>query len=288
VRLQETERSEGILPSRTAATPGGPSGNRTHNPRIKSPLLCQLSYRPSVLRPDSLPTEPASVHTGAVDWIGIGVILALGTAAVAYGYLWDRTSDRRRQRAMESAPERDIPGLSPDAAPPTYVSAKDLPQSPKAMDAAELADIQSRIATSTPIPHGHGTGAFATDTASGLAVLPHPLILVTDGELSSMRELLPVVEQATKGRRPLVVIAAAIDDELYQTLVANSVAGTLSCVAVDAPDAAERANFSEASHATELSLSDLRMGWAPATSLGSCETWVSSPTQSWLLNTSPS
>ncbi len=237
-----------------------------------------------MLRPGSLPTQPPSVHTGAVDWIGIGVILALGIAVVAYGYLWDRTTNRQRRRAMESAPDRDIPGFSPDAAQPAYVSAKDLPKSPKTMDASELADVQSRIAATTAIPHGHGPGAFATDTAAGLAVLQHPVILVTDGELNSMRELLPVIEQATKANRPLVVVCAAIDDELYQTLEANALSGTLACVAIPVPDSTARTSLAAAANATQLPLSDLRMGWAPATSLGSCDTWVSNRTQSWILN----
>lgn len=53
--LQELYGDRSITPSHCAATPGGPTGNRTQNPRIKSPLLCQLSYRPARTRLLTLP-----------------------------------------------------------------------------------------------------------------------------------------------------------------------------------------------------------------------------------------
>lgn len=237
-----------------------------------------------MLRPGSLPTQPPSVHTGAVDWIGIGVILTLGIAVVAYGYLWDRTNNRQRQRAAESAPDRDVPGLAPDAAVPAYVTAKDLSKTRKTMDAGELAEIQSRIAATTPIRHGHGPGAFATDTNSGLAVLHHPLVLIAEGELTSVRELLPVFEQARKSAKPLVIAATRISDEVYQTLEANTLVGSLACVAVPIADPTAATELAELTGATALEVSDLKMGWVPAESLGTCEIWVSKPDRLWILN----
>jgi hypothetical protein len=224
------------------------------------------------------------VHTGGVNgYVGIAIVVVLGVAVVAYGYLWDRTTNRRHAEAMQAPPDRPIPGFNSQAAAPDYVLPESLDAKPT-MDAAELAALRKRLDAAIPLPHGHGQGAFATDYACGLAALNHPLILIVDGDLTSMRELLDVAGKATKSSRPLVVVAERIATEVFQTLEANTLATVLATVAITMPDKARRAHLAELVDASQLPPSDLKMGWVPDAALGTCGLWVSSPTQLWVLD----
>ncbi|MCE1175318.1 MAG: hypothetical protein LWW77_12040 [Propionibacteriales bacterium] len=218
-----------------------------------------------------------------MDWLGIGIIVVVGIAVVAYGWLSDRTANRRRAEALNAPPDRPIPGLKPDADAPRYVLPDDLDATPS-LPAAELATLRDRLSAATSLPHGHGKGAFASDHASGLAVLAEPLILIVDGDLSSTRELLPVIAKAATARRPLVVVAERIDADVFHTLEANTLAGKLAADAVPITDPARRAHLAELVDASAISPANLKAGWVPDTSLGTCGTWVSSPTQLWLLD----
>jgi len=216
-------------------------------------------------------------------YLGIAIVLVVGVVVVVYGWLSDRARNHRRAEGMQSPPDRTIPGLATDAKAPAYVLSETLNAKPS-MSADELAALRLRLDTATPLPYGHGKGAFATDHGSGLAALDHPLILIVDGDLTSMRELLPVAKLANQGKRPLVVVAEHIATEVFQTLEANTLAGVLATVAVTITDKVMRAHLAELVDATPLTPSDLRMGWVPDGALGSCTTWVSSPTQAWVLN----
>ncbi len=223
------------------------------------------------------------MHTGGMDWVGVAVVVVFGTAVVAYGWLSDRVANQRRAEAMAAPPARTIPGLPTDAPAPAYVQPQQLTAKPS-LDADELHRLRQRLAGAPSLPHGHGSGAFASDHPSGLAVLPNPLIVIVDGEVGSTRELLPAAAKASRAQRPLVVVAAGIRDEVFQTLEANTLAGTLRTDAVLVPDPARRAHLAELVDATPLPPSDLKAGWVPDDSLGTCDTWVSSPTQLWVLS----
>jgi hypothetical protein len=224
------------------------------------------------------------VHTGGVNgYLGIAIVLVVGVAVVVYGWLWDRATNSHRAEALHSPPDRPIPGLSSSAKPPAYVLPDDLNAKPS-MDVAELAALRTRLDAATPLPHGHGKGAFATDHASGLTALTNPVILIVDGELTSMRELLPVAAKANKASRPLVVVAGRISNDVFHDLEANVLAQVLAADAITMPDAGRRAHLAELVDARQLPPSDLKMGWVPRDALGSCATWVSSPTQLWVLD----
>jgi hypothetical protein len=220
-----------------------------------------------------------------MDWIGIGVVVVLGAAVILYGWLWDRTTNQRRTQALESPPDRPIPGLRPDAAAPAYVLAKDLTAHTDP-DTTALAGLQPRLDSATPLPFGHGRGAFA-NLGPRLAVLANPAIVIVDGEITSMRELLSAVEQARAAARPLVVVATRIADEVYHTLEANALAKTLPCAAVTIQAATDRRTFAERVGASMVMPADMKMGWLPADSVGSCVTWVSSADSVWLLDDEP-
>ena len=72
------------------------------------------------------------------------------------------------------------------------------------------------------------------------AVYENPYILITDKKISSIQEILPLLEQIIQMGKPLVIIAEDIEGEALSTLVLNRLRGTLNCVAVKAPGFGDR------------------------------------------------
>ncbi|MBI5603641.1 MAG: chaperonin GroEL [Deltaproteobacteria bacterium] len=87
---------------------------------------------------------------------------------------------------------------------------------------------------------GYISPYFVTDPEKMTAVLNDPYILINEKKISSMKDLLPVLEQVAKSGRPLVIIAEEVDGEALATLVVNKLRGTFSCAAVKAPGFGDR------------------------------------------------
>ena len=87
---------------------------------------------------------------------------------------------------------------------------------------------------------GYKSPYFVTDNNSMQAVLQDPLILITDKKLSSVKELLPLLEGVSQQNKPLLIIADDISGEALSTLVVNKMRGILQCVAVGAPEFGDR------------------------------------------------
>jgi chaperonin GroEL len=87
---------------------------------------------------------------------------------------------------------------------------------------------------------GYLSPYFVTDPESMEAVLEDPVILISEKKISSMRDILPVLEQAAKQARPMLIIAEDVEGEALATLVVNKLRGTISVVAVKAPGFGDR------------------------------------------------
>lgn len=89
--------------------------------------------------------------------------------------------------------------------------------------------------------NGYISGYMVTDTGSMKAVLEDPYILLTDKKISSIQEILPLLEQMAKtGKKEMLIIAEDVDGEALATLVVNKLRGVLNVVAVKAPGFGDR------------------------------------------------
>ncbi|MEG0656337.1 MAG: chaperonin GroEL [Mucinivorans sp.] len=87
---------------------------------------------------------------------------------------------------------------------------------------------------------GYISPYFITDTEKMLAELEKPYILITDKKISTMKELLPMLEPVAQGGRALLIIAEDVDGEALSSLVLNKLRGTLKIAAVKAPGFGDR------------------------------------------------
>ncbi|MDZ7679607.1 MAG: chaperonin GroEL [Acidimicrobiales bacterium] len=87
---------------------------------------------------------------------------------------------------------------------------------------------------------GYLSPYFVTDAERQEAVLEDPYILLTSGKISSVQDMLPVLEKVMQSGKPLLIIAEDVEGEALATLVVNKIRGTFSSVAVKAPGFGER------------------------------------------------
>ena len=87
---------------------------------------------------------------------------------------------------------------------------------------------------------GYLSPYFINNPEKQSAVLEDPAILLCDKKISSIRELLPVLEEVAKAGRPLLIVAEDVDGEALATLVVNSMRGVLKVAAVKAPGFGDR------------------------------------------------
>ena len=87
---------------------------------------------------------------------------------------------------------------------------------------------------------GYLSPYFVTDPERMEVVLENPVILIHEKKISSMKDLLPVLEQVARLGRPLLIIAEDVDGEALATLVVNKLRGTLQAAAVKAPGFGDR------------------------------------------------
>ena len=87
---------------------------------------------------------------------------------------------------------------------------------------------------------GYISGYMVTDTERMETVLDDPYILVVNSKISSIKDLLPLLEKVMQSGKPLMIIAEDVDGEALSTLVVNKIRGTFKSVAVKAPGFGDR------------------------------------------------
>src|ERR671910_744957 len=87
---------------------------------------------------------------------------------------------------------------------------------------------------------GYLSPYFVTDPERMEVVLENPVILIHEKKISSMKDLLPVLEQVARLGRPLLIVAEDVEGEALATLVVNKLRGTLQAAAVKAPGFGDR------------------------------------------------
>ena len=87
---------------------------------------------------------------------------------------------------------------------------------------------------------GYLSPYFVTDAETMKAVLENPVILLSEKKISSMRDMLPILEQVAKLGKPILIIAEDVEGEALATLVVNRLRGTINVAAVKAPGFGDR------------------------------------------------
>ncbi len=101
--------------------------------------------------------------------------------------------------------------------------------------------LEKEVVEGMQFDQGYISHYMMTDAARQEAVIEHPYILITDKKISSIQEILPVLESmAATGKKDLVIIAEDVDGEALATLVVNKLRGVLNVLAVKAPGFGDR------------------------------------------------
>jgi chaperonin GroEL len=101
-------------------------------------------------------------------------------------------------------------------------------------------DTSLEVVEGMQFDRGYLSPYFVTDPERMEAVLDNPLILINEKKVSSMKDLLPLLEQVAKLGKPMLIIAEDVEGEALATLVVNKLRGTLNIAAVKAPGFGDR------------------------------------------------
>jgi len=108
------------------------------------------------------------------------------------------------------------------------------------VEAAKGTETYVDVVEGMQFDRGYISPYFITDGEKMAADLDHPYILIHDKKISTMKDLLPVLEQTAQTGRPLLIIAEDVDGEALATLVVNRLRGSLKVCAVKAPGFGDR------------------------------------------------
>lgn len=108
------------------------------------------------------------------------------------------------------------------------------------VEEAKGTDTTVEVVEGMQFDRGYISPYFITDTEKMQTVLENPYILLYDKKISTMKDLLPILEPAVQSGRPLMIIAEDVDGEALATLVVNRLRGSLKIAAVKAPGFGDR------------------------------------------------
>ncbi|MHC1779925.1 MAG: chaperonin GroEL [Bacteroidales bacterium] len=108
------------------------------------------------------------------------------------------------------------------------------------VEEAKGTDTEVKVVEGMQFDRGYISPYFMTNPEKMEAVLDKPFILITDKKISTMKDLMPVLEPVAQGGMSLLIIAEDVDGEALATLVVNRLRGTLKIAAVKAPGFGDR------------------------------------------------
>ncbi len=108
------------------------------------------------------------------------------------------------------------------------------------VEESKTLETQLEVVEGMQFDRGYLSPYFVTDPDRMEVSLEEPYILIHEKKLSSMKDLLPLLEQVARNSKPLVIIAEDVDGEALATLVVNKLRGTLNVAAVKAPGFGDR------------------------------------------------
>ncbi len=108
------------------------------------------------------------------------------------------------------------------------------------VEESKTAETYSEVVEGMQFDRGYVTPYMATDMEKMEAVLDEPVILITDKKISSVQDLLPLLEQVVQTGKKLLIIAEDVEGEALNTLIVNRLRGTLNVVCVKAPGYGDR------------------------------------------------
>jgi chaperonin GroEL len=108
------------------------------------------------------------------------------------------------------------------------------------VEEAKTLETSLEVVEGMQFDRGYLSAYFVTDAERMEVVLENPVILIHEKKISSMKDLLPLLEQVARLSRPLLIIAEDIEGEALATLVVNKLRGTLQAAAVKAPGFGDR------------------------------------------------
>ena len=108
------------------------------------------------------------------------------------------------------------------------------------VEESKTAETYSEVVEGMQFDRGYITPYMATDMEKMEAVLDEPAILITDKKISSVQDLLPLLEQIVQSGKKLLIIAEDVEGEALNTLIVNRLRGTLNVCCVKAPGYGDR------------------------------------------------
>ena len=108
------------------------------------------------------------------------------------------------------------------------------------VEESKTAETYSEVVEGMQFDRGYITPYMVTDTEKMEAVLDDPMILITDKKVSSIQDLLPILEQIAQAGKKLLIIAEDVEGDALSTLIVNKLRGTLNVVCVKAPGFGDR------------------------------------------------
>src|SRR4051812_8207468 len=108
------------------------------------------------------------------------------------------------------------------------------------VESSRSVNFETEYTEGMQIDRGYISAYFVTNTERMVAELEDPFVMITDKKISSVQDILPLLEKALSITRNLVIIAEDVDGEALPTLVVNKMRGTLNVLAIKAPGFGDR------------------------------------------------